>query len=829
MHPKTAETLARELHLPMVKAKEQQMKQLIQDVSYALRKFRQSPGLVLAAIVTLALGVGVNTAIFSIADGICLRPLPIPDPSHLVAVESLSPKADAEASPQSSYSEYMDIRSRVPAFSGLAAYSKRGVLLNMSDGWHMLPVQVVSDNYFEVVGNQPELGHLPTEAESQTTTIILGHRTWMELFGGDRGVIGRTVRVNQSSATVAAVLPADFHGLGNGMDNLIEWPGFVQQSSFLALQHANPSDDRTDREFSLFGRLAVGATLEKARAQLHAVSQQLAAAYPQANAGRELSGKWNTANPMMLKLSLLLLALSGAVLLIACTNIANLLLALNDTRRREMAMRMALGASRSRLLRQLLTEYLVLAAVAVAGALCLAWWLVGLIPGLIPNIGIPLAPDLRIDHRVMAFTAALSLLSVLICGVIPGLAATRCSPLEAMRAPDLMTGKLKITARKLFVIAQVAVSLALLTASGLFLRTLLRMESAEMGFNRNQNAVLFTIALDGPASQQAATFATLVDRIKALPGVTGASVARVTPFALSGTGMTRVVLAPGEAVTPTAGSPVLVNQVDEAYFRTMGISLLQGRGIGRQDKPNSERVAVINRTLARKLFGDASAIGRHLRINRDNPIDLEIVGVVQDGKYNDVTEQSQPYFYLPITQDSGGEITLIATTASDPNALLLVARKVLKHDFLIEMSITLKDQMRLATYLNLMEAEITACLGGLALLLCSVGLFGVLSYTVSRRTREIGIRMALGAARGQVFGKVLADGLKLVLVGILFGLVLAELLGYAMSSLLYEVKPTDPITLLSVTALMIALSTMALIGPARRALRIEPMDALREE
>ena len=805
---------------------------LIQDAWFAIRKFKQSPVLVLAAVVTLALGVGVNIAIFSLADGVCLRPLQINDPSHLVAIESVKGVSGADAGTGSSYAEYLDIRRQVPAFSGLAATSNRGVVLKTHDGLQILMTRVVSDNYFELIGAQAELGRLPTENESrsaQTATIVLAHRAWMEFFCGDRSVVGRSVDLNGGTATVAGVLPAGFRGT----DRFAEPQCFVQESSWLTWFPGERNPDRVrDRDFSLYGRLAPGATLEQARSQLKAVARQLAVAYPQSNAGRNFTAEWNSADRRVRLLCALFLALAGAVLLIACANIANLILALNDSRRHEMGMRIALGATRGRLLRQLITEYALLAGIALACALWLAQWLVAIVPSLMPNIGFPVGLDLRIDHRVLAFAACITLLSILICGVVPGMSATRSSPLDAMRSQGSLARKLKMPARKLFVIAQVAVSMVLLVASGLFVRTLLRMESADLGFKRTQKAVLFTIEVDRPMPQRLATFAALEERMNALPGVTGASVGRVVPFALSGTGATRVVLAPGEAASPTAGTPVFFNQVDESFFRLMGVGLLQGRAIGKQDTADSQRVVVVNRTLARKLFGDNSAVGKHIRIGRDQPIDLEIVGIAQDGKYNDVTEPSRPYLYLPVTQDAWAEGMLIVTTAGDPSALLPVARKAIREtdpSILIILGVTLKDHMRLATFAGLMEADITACLGGLALLLSAVGLFGVIWYSVSRRTHEIGIRMALGAPRGRVFRQVLNDGLKLVLIGVVLGVGLALLVGRAMTSLLYGIKPADPVTLVFAIGLMVLISILALIGPARRALRIEPLDALRED
>jgi predicted permease len=528
----------------------------------------------------------------------------------------------------------------------------------------------------------------------------------------------------------------------------------------------------------------------------------------------------------------MVLGVAGCVLLIACANVANLLLAMNDARRREIAMRAALGASRMQLLRQLITEYTVLAAVGVAGALGFAKWVITLVPALMPDLGFPLGFDFRIDHRVLLFAVAAGALSVLAFALLPALATTRTSPLDAMRTKASPRGRMKLTARKIFVVAEIAVSMALLMATGLLLRTLIQIETMNMGFNSSQNAVLMGIALDQQGPRGQAETDALVSRLKALPGAKDASVARVVPFPESGGGMTRIVLAPGELPSETAGTPVWFNSVDDAYFRVMGIPMLRGRTFAGQDTATSQRVAILNQTLAKKLFGSEDVVGRHLRLGRQQPVDVEIVGVAYDGKYAEITEAPQPYFYLPLTQDAQPELTLIVTTNGDPRALLPVARKALHEvdpNIVILTSQTLTDHMRLGTYMNRMEAWLSASLGALALLLTAVGLFGVTAYTVSRRTHEIGIRMAMGALRGTVFTSVLKDGLKLTLAGILLGTGLAVLLGRAMSSFLYGVKPLDPATLLGVIAVVLATSVAALVAPASRALRVNPVEALREE
>jgi predicted permease len=674
---------------------------------------------------------------------------------------------------------------------------------------------------------------LPDESELrrlQSPIVVLSHGTWKRIFGGNPGVIGQTIKVKGGLATVLAVLPAGFRGT----ERMIDPQVYVPQSSWVMWAPDERNTPRTVREFELYARLRSGATLSQAAGQLQALSADLAAKYPQANSGRRFTADWQTKaqGGGLQVLSILVLAIAGAVLLIACTNIANLLLALNDSRRREIAMRAALGATRGMLLRQLVTEYAVLAAFGVAGALILAQKLISLVPALLPDIGYPLGFDFRIDHRVLAFTAAAGIVSVLVCGLLPALATMRTSPLDAMRTQLPHAGKFRMPTRKVFAVAQLAISMSLLIATGLLVRALIRIENMDLGFKSGQNAILLGIGVDGQGSQRQAQFETLVTRMKALPGVKDASVARVVPFPDSGGGATQVVLAPGEVPSETAGTTVWFNSVDDGYFRVMSVPLVRGRIFGTQDTPVSSKVVIVNQTLAKKLFGTADVVGRHVRLGRKEPMDAEIVGVTRDGKYADLDEAPQPYLYLPLSQEARSEVTLIVTTTGDAGELLPVVRKALKQsspNTLLINTQTLTDHMRFVTYTNRMAAYLTASLGGLALLLTMLGLYGITSYSVSRRTHEIGIRMALGALRETVFARVLTDGLKLTVVGMVLGTCLAMLLGRGMSSLLYGVKPSDPITWLVVATLVISTSLAALIVPARRALRIDPVEALREE
>jgi len=505
---------------------------------------------------------------------------------------------------------------------------------------------------------------------------------------------------------------------------------------------------------------------------------------------------------------------------------------MGDGRRHEIATRVALGASRAQLLRQLITEYCLLAAAGIAAAIFLAQRLIALVPALIPDIGYPIGFDFRIDMRVLAFTVAAGLLSVLLCGLFPAIRSSQISPLEAARTRVASTGRLKMPARKIFVIAQISVSMAFMMATALLVRALVNIENMDLGFNHAQNALLVETGVNGQGPQLQARYQALADRMRALPGVRDASVARVVPFALNGGGATQMVLAPGEVASPTAGTPVWYNTVDNAYFRVIGVPLLRGRTFDGRDTAAGQPVVVINQTLAKKLFGTEDAVGRSFRLGNEKPTGVAIVGVVHDGRYNGITESPQPYLYLPFTQNPTSEAVVIISTAGDPGNLVSAVRKAVREvdaKSMIMSTETLTDHMRLATYPNRMAAWLTASLGGLALLLTAVGLYGITAYTVSRRTHEIGIRVAVGAQRSTIFMGVLRDGLKLALTGLAIGAGLSILVGRAMTSMLYGVSPLDPVAFVTVSAMLLAVSFAALAAPARRALRVDPIEALREE
>jgi predicted permease len=809
---------------------------VIRDIGFGLRMFRKFPLLTAIAIGTLALGIGANTAIFSLVDAFWLRPLPIADPSHLISVENVKDHvtADSELGSGSSYSEFEDVRARVPAFSDVAASDRRALAVQTADGNQLLLANVVSDNYFSFLGAAPELGRLPDEKELRSLrepVIVLSHGAWKRVFASNPEIVGQTVRIKGGPATVLAVMPAEFRGT----ERIIDPQVYVPLSSWFtwnADERSSSPASRTNRSYEVFGRLRQDATLEQAREQLRALNNSLAAQFPQANSERNFVADWQTKTQEkeIEVLGALLLAIAGAVLLIACVNIAGLVLALNDSRRREFAMRAALGASHLQLIRQLVTENIILAIAGVGCALGLAQQLIKLVPALVPDIGFPVGLDARLDHRVLIFTTLTGFVAVMICGLLPGIKSTRTSPLEAMRIQALSGRRMRLSARKLFVVAQLTISTALLVATGLLIRTLIHIGNMDLGFNSKQNSVLLEVAVDGNGVRMQAEFDALVNRLKALPGVKDACMSRVVPFPDSGGGATKVVLAPNETPSPSAGTPVWFNWVGDGYFRVMGVPVLRGRTFDQGDTTGRRSVAILNQALAIKLFGSEDALGRHFRIGREKPQDVEVVGIAQNGKYAGVSETQQPYLYLPVTPDAWSNATLIATTDRDPRLLLPEARKavlqVAPRTLILSMR-TMSDQMQFATLASRVAVWLSASLGGLALFLTLIGLYGLMAYSVSRRTHEIGVRMALGALRKTVFISVLKEGLQLAFLGVAIGTGLALVLSRVMGTLLYGVNAFDPLTLVISIAVLLATSLCAVIGPARRSVSVDPLDALR--
>lgn len=807
----------------------------LQILRVATRRCRKTPGPALAIMLTLALGIGANTAIFSLVDALWLRPLSIGDPGHLIEVQSLRDKitSGADRESGSSYAEYLDIKRNIHAFREVASSSMRGFALRSGADIQLLTADVVSDNYFTTMGASPLLGVLPKETDSylaHSPVLVLSYNTWQKYFGADPHVIGRIVSGTYSQAQVVAVLPKDFRGVNRQFDPQV----YIPQSTWFLWFQDEKAKSRTTRDFNIYARLQPEAGMEQANSQLQALGHSLAKTYPEANRGRQFHADWqqNSSIGFFKPLSILLLAIAGAVLLVACTNIANLTLALSDSRRRELAMRSALGAKRRTLLSQLVVEYVLISVPGILGAILLAQQIIRLAPTLMANLSEEAGFDFRMDLRVLLFTFCISLLSVLFCGVIPGLRTIRVSPLDAMRTSISTEGRVKTPARKLFLTAQIGISVTLLIATGLLIRTLIHLETMDLGFSRNQNAAVLQLIAPTNTAKRQAFLESLSSRLKALPGTRDISFARVIPFPEVGGGAKKVVIGPNEAISATSGAAVWFNLVDEAYFRVMQVPFLRGRNFSRLDTPQTAPVAILNQTLAKQIFGKEDVVGLHIRIGRTAPINAEIVGVVKDSKYGSMEEPPQPYLYLPFAQEPWSDITLVVTTSGNAKSLLNDVRKAIREsnpNTPIIAGETFEDHMHEETATNRIAVWLTTTMGFLALSLSMIGLYSLISYNVAKQTHDIGIKMALGALQKTIGVAIFRQGFGIIAAGVTCGLCLAFLLGSGMSKLLYGVKILDPITIVFVISLVSFTSILSLIAPTKRAVRIQPAEALREE
>jgi len=800
----------------------------VQDVRYGLRMLAKNPGFTVVAILTLALGIGANTAMFSIVDGAFLKPLPVSDPSQFVRIATQEAHGVFAGV---SFPDYLDLRAQCSSFSGAVAYERGVKFLNSMDESSMVAVDVVSLNYFDFLGIKPLLGRtFPPEAEGSTAsgpTVVISYTLWKNRLGGDPGIVGKIIRLNNHSTTVLGVAPQRFRGLER----------FVPTDAWLPVDAFEPSEmkHRESRYYEVMGRLRPGVTAERIRTELDTVGHRLAHAYPATNKATTFVGDPESERQRgFLLVSLFLMSVVGLVLLISCANVAGLLLARGETRRREVAVRLALGSGRGRLIRQFLTEGLMLSLVGAALGLALAAGLIAIEPSLLPPAPVQLGPDLRIDARVMLVTLVVSLVATLIFGVAPALRASKADLTGALKGEEasLAHGSKRMTARNVMVVGQVALSVLMLSGAGLFLRSLMSTLRVPLGFNPHKNLLVVPVGtLEGSEEQQRTLLPRVLERVRGLPGIVRATSAMRLPLTGSGGGAELRVSIPGiELPEGQESVAVKFNAAGPDYFQTVGTRILKGRYFTFGDGANAPKVVLISQTMAHRFWLNQDPIGHSLRIEKK---DYEIVGVVEDVKINHIQESPQPYMYFPIAQTSYGGVLIVETTGDPRLWIPAVKREVWAVD---KTAVVVWIQTGESTfrseesvYVQRMAAGMVGSLSLLGMFLASVGLYGVVAYLVNRRTHEIGIRVALGAGRKQVLKLVLLQGLTLVLVGAFIGLALAIATTRFMSSLLYGVSPVDPTALFGSTLLAGVIALVACYIPARRATKVNPMVALRYE
>ena len=806
----------------------------LQDLKYGLRMLAKNPGFTAVAVVSLALGIGANSTVFSIVDNLILKPWPVKDPARLVVISTDWPKEPDFRG--SSYPDYLDIRHEISAFSDVVAYGDRGGFVSGEGQGQEVSVEVVSQNYFAALSVKALLGRTfspqPDQAAAEGHSVLVSYTLWQRYFRGNPSLPGKTTLLDGKEFTVIGIAPQDFCGLRQRWAPDI----WVTKEGWETMVPGEEQADaaRDERWLEVAGRLRPNAQLSEAQAQLQTLAKRLALASPATN--QDVNFRAHPASEAAhegMGVGIYLMVMVGLVLLISCANVANLLLAQTEQRQREIAMRRALGAGRRRLVGQLLTEGLLLSVAGGVLGVLLASWLMSLVPALVPGLS---EMNLRLDGRVLLFTTAISLLTALIFGLAPALRAAKCDLAAVLKGEDprLGQGAGRLPLRSLLVCGEIALSVVLLAGSALLLRSLLYSQRINTGFDPKKNVLMLSVAppeLYGYTEAQArAIYPALAARVESVPGVIRASYARRPPLTDSEGGETRAVVIPG--VQPPAGTDhfkIRYNIVAPKFFATVGARLEKGREFNEFDLPSTVPVVIINDAMARRFWPGQDPVGRSLRIGKK---DYQIVGVVEAGRYVDLHETVQPYLFLPFTQVGSFECWLLVETAADPRALVSTILKetaaVDKHLPIVN-AVTFREYMQEVLARERSMAGLLASLSILGMFLAAVGLYAAVAYLVNRRTHELGIRMALGARRGDVLRLVLTQGLRLSVAGALVGLAGAFAASRLMSRFIYGVALTDPLSYVASTVVAISVALLACYIPARRATRVDPMVALRYE
>jgi putative ABC transport system permease protein len=812
---------------------------VIQDVRFGARMLLKHPGFAAVTVLTLALGIGANTAAFSVVNAVLLRPLPFHAPERLVAVGQTEAR-DRENLSQFSFRNFADLREQAKSFERLAAYYNNSVTLTGQGEAVRLRGVVATADLFPLLGASPALGRtfFPDEDHAgggaQGYPAILGWECWQRHFGGDPQVIGRSINLNENAYTVVGVMPAKF--------------SFPVQAQPVEVWISPARDAERQGEGAIMvsrgyhgwrvvGRLKDGATVEQAQAEADVVASTLAEQFAEANKDMGINLMplldWLVGN---LRLTLLLLCgVVGVVLLIACANVANLLLERAVSRQREISVRLALGAARWRIARQLVTENLMLALAGGALGTLLAIGGTSLMVALSPE-GFTRITETRLDARVLGFTALVSLLTGVLLGLAPAFSVSRLGLAESLKeggrsgAGGVRSGR----TRNLLVVVEVALALVLLVGAGLLVRTLVQMQNVPLGFDP-RNVLTMTVAKSptGGPEQTAEFFRQLTERVRALPGVAGASVTWQLP--LSGASAMTSLNIEGQPSDPANTPMGVIHAAGPGYFRTMGIPLLRGRDFTDHDDMRSAPVIIVNETLARRFFPDGNAIGRHILpgFSMTGQYKLrEIVGVVGDVKHQGLRGGAVPEFYFAQAQMPVTSMTLVVRTAGDPHALVAFVRsevRAMDANAPVFGVLTAEGYLSRSVASTRFNMTLLATFAALALVMTAVGLYGVISFSVSQSTREIGIRVALGAQGRDALRLVMGRGMTLTLAGVVSGLAAALGLTRVMASLLFGVGATDPATFAGVALLLVAVAALACYVPARRATKVDPMVALRYE
>lgn len=816
----------------------------IDDMQFAFRSLRRSPGVAALVVITLALGIGMTATPFSMLDAMIFRPYPVPNPDDVVTLVSTSRDRPYDSF---SYREYLDIRDQTRSYDGVIA---NGVMSAV--GFTAMPGatpriragMMVSGNYFRVLGVTPQVGRAFGDTEDQVPgrdpVVMLGPGFWKDEFAGDPGVVGRTVRLNGTDFTVIGVAPESFPGM-----QLFSRPDLYVPLGMAQVFTSNPQkrffEDRDDRELTVRARLASGRSLEAARAELSVLAQDFAREYPALN--RDRSAGVHTLFEMRTrdddvnwKFSVIFAGLALAVLLVACANVAGLLLSRARTRTREIAIRLALGAGRFRLVRLLLAESLVLSGLGGLAGIAVGYAGIEYLQDFTIPAELPVTIPFRMDTRVLLACLAMSVVSAIACGLAPALQSTRGDVVRRLKTSDVdEPGRRQLWSRNTLVVAQVAMSLMLLTAAFLMVRSFRDSAVGGVGFDKD-NLLLARFdprLLQYDAARTARFYRLLPERVRQAPGIRGAGLTQNPPLGLGAFGA--VAFVPEGFVMPPGRESftAAMDTVDEGFFATMAIPMVRGRDFLASDNAGSPRVAVVNERFASRYWPNGDAVGRRIRLDDADRTPVEIVGVAQTIKYGDTTEKPTEFVYLPLAQHPQARMVLMLRTEGDPRQMVEPLKDIVRS---LDANLPM---LELRTFDDLyryhvvegpgVAIRIAGTLGGVGLVLAITGLYGLVAYNVSRRTREIGIRMAIGASRASVLRLMMGKGLVLLAVGTAIGLAMGFAVEQLMNAMLFNAGGVDVVAYLVVVPSMVLVTMIAAYVPARRASRIAPTSALRHE